>query len=135
MVFIMIRKLELAGVIVLLILIGIFLYEYTKTPIIGGPVYNEKLVDGIYEGRYNRGPIKAVVLVTIKDRKIVNIEIVKYISLKRKRVTLIILERIIENQSTNVDAVSGATKSSRVIMNAVQKAIENAYFESLEMKY
>ncbi len=38
-----------------------------------------------------------------------------------------ILERIIETQSTRVDVVSGATNSSRVIMNAVQKAIEKAY--------
>ena len=38
-----------------------------------------------------------------------------------------IVERIIASQSTKVDAVSGATNSSRVIMNAVQNAIEKAY--------
>ena len=37
-----------------------------------------------------------------------------------------IIKRIIENQSTDVDAVSGATNSSRVIMNAGQRAIEKA---------
>jgi uncharacterized protein with FMN-binding domain len=37
------------------------------------------------------------------------------------------VERIIAQQSTRVDAVSGATNSSRVIMNAVQRAIEKAY--------
>jgi uncharacterized protein with FMN-binding domain len=41
----------------------------------------------------------------------------------------IIQERIIESQSTNVDAVSGATNSSYVIMNAVQKAVEKAYVD------
>jgi uncharacterized protein with FMN-binding domain len=38
----------------------------------------------------------------------------------------IIPARIIEKQSTNVDAVSGATMSSDAIMNAVQFAIEEA---------
>jgi uncharacterized protein with FMN-binding domain len=38
----------------------------------------------------------------------------------------IIPARIIEKQSTNVDAVSGATMSSDAIMNAVQLAIERA---------
>jgi len=37
------------------------------------------------------------------------------------------LKRIIEEQSTPVDAVSGATNSSLVIMNAVQRAVEKAY--------
>ena len=34
--------------------------------------------------------------------------------------------RIIEQQSTSVDAVSGATMSSYAIMNAVESAIEGA---------
>ncbi|GAK56987.1 hypothetical protein U27_03951 [Candidatus Vecturithrix granuli] len=39
----------------------------------------------------------------------------------------IIPQRIIENQSTAVDSVTGATNSSTVIMNAVQNALEKAY--------
>jgi len=84
-------------------------------------------VDGVYEGSYRGGPNKALVKVTIKDNTIVNIEIAEHKALKGKKAELPILKRIIENQSTDVDAVSGATNSSRVIMNAVQKAIEKAY--------
>ena len=47
--------------------------------------------------------------------------------MRGKKAELIIPGRIIEKQSTDVDAVSGATNSSHVIMNAVQKAIEKAY--------
>lgn len=65
--------------------------------------------------------------VTIKDKKIVNIEIVKHMSWRGKKAESIIPGRIIENQSTKVDAVTGATKSSHVIMNAVERAIKNAY--------
>jgi uncharacterized protein with FMN-binding domain len=39
---------------------------------------------------------------------------------------IVIVERIIAEQSTRVDAVSGATQSSRVIMHAVQGALDEA---------
>ncbi len=99
------------------------------TQIIGGPVDQAKLVDGFYEGSYRAGPNKASVRVEIKDSRILNFEIVKLWSWgwKDEKLRLLILERIIATQSTRVDAVSGATNSSRVIMNAVQKAIERAY--------
>ncbi|MDX1358727.1 MAG: FMN-binding protein [Clostridia bacterium] len=35
-------------------------------------------------------------------------------------------ERIIDQQSTRVDAVSGATRSSIAIMNAVEDALQKA---------
>lgn len=97
--------------------------------IIGGPVDQAKLVDGFYEGSYRGGPNKAWVRVEIKDNRILNFEIAKLRSWgwKDEKLRLLILERIIATQSTRVDAVSGATNSSRVIMNAVQKAIERAY--------
>ncbi len=99
------------------------------TQIIGGPVDQAKLVDGFYESIYRGGPNKASVRVEIKDNRILNFEIVKLRSWgwKDEKLRLLILERIIATQSTRVDAVSGATNSSHVIMNAVQKAIERAY--------
>lgn len=123
----MIKILEFISAIMLIIIIIILVYGYTKTPIIGGPVDNERLVDGIYEGGYNGWPVRATVQVTIKDKKIVNIEIVKHMSWRGKKAESIIPGRIIENQSTKVDGITGATKSSHVIMNAVERAIKNAY--------
>jgi len=98
-----------------------------KTPILRGPVDQEKLIDGVYEGSYRAGPNKALVKVTVEGKKVVKIEIVKHRAWKGKKAESIIPGRIIESQSTKVDAVTGATNSSRVIMNAVQKAIEKAY--------
>jgi len=95
-------------------------------PVIGGPVNQEKLVDGFYEDSYEAVPNKAVVKVTIKDNKIVNIQILKHRAWKGKKAESVIPRIILEKQSTEVDAVSGATYSSRVIMNAVQRAIERA---------
>jgi uncharacterized protein with FMN-binding domain len=97
------------------------------TPVMGAPLDPAKLVDGIYEASYKGGPNKAVVRVTIQDQKIVHIEIVEHWQLMGKKAERPIIERIIAHQSTKVDAVSGATNSSRVIMNAVQRAVEKSY--------
>lgn len=110
-----------------LLLSGTLLFSCAPTSVMGAPVNLEKMNDGVYEGSYRGGPNKASVKVTIKDKKIFNIEIVEHQAWKGKKAELPISERIIATQSTRVDAVSGATNSSHVIMNAVQKAIEKAY--------
>ena len=98
-----------------------------KTPLLTGPVHNGKLTDGVYEGTHKAGPNKALVRVTIEEGRLVDIEIIKHRAWKGKKAESIIPRKIIENQSTKVDVVTGATNSSRVIMNAVQRAIEKAY--------
>ena len=100
----------------------------TPTAVIGKPVDPAKLADGTYKGSFRGGPNKAIVEVTIKDSSIANIKIIEHQAWMGKKAEIKIVERIIAHQSTRVDAVSGATNSSRVIMNAVQLAIEKAYF-------
>ncbi|NNL75782.1 MAG: FMN-binding protein [Desulfobacterales bacterium] len=100
-----------------------------QTPMIGKPLDRAELTDGVYAGSYRGGPNRAAVRVTIKDQAIVEIEITEHQAWRGKKAELPTIERIIASQSTNVDAVSGATNSSRVIMNAVQNAIENAYLK------
>jgi uncharacterized protein with FMN-binding domain len=97
------------------------------TAVIGRPVDAAKLADGTYNGSYRGGPNKAIVEVTIKDNSIVNIKIIQHQAWRGKKAEETVVERIIAHQSTRVDAVSGATNSSYVIMNAVQLAIEKAY--------
>ena len=106
---------------------GTLFFSCASTLVIGGPVDPAKLADGTYKGSYRGGPNKAIVEVTIKDNFIVNIKIIQHQAWKGKKAEETIVERIITRQSTRVDAVSGATNSSRVIMNAVQLAIEKAY--------
>ena len=72
---------------------------------------------------------KVVVMVTIENNRIVHIEMVEHWELMGKEAESLTLKRIMEQQSTRVDAVSGATNSSLVIMNAVQRAVEKAYSE------
>lgn len=105
----------------------VFANGCTPAPVVGGPVDSARLQDGIYEGSYRGGPNKAVVKVTIKNQAIAHIEIVEDQAWKGKKAEKPIVQSIIAHQSTRVDAVSGATNSSHVIMNAVQDAIEKAY--------
>ncbi len=97
-------------------------------PLMGTPVVSEGLKDGVYDGEYRKGINNAVVKVTIADGRITDIELVEHFaSWIGNDANTVIPARIVEQQSTRVDAISGATNSSRVIMNAVQRAIEKAY--------
>ena len=117
------------SIIVLFLLVSLFSSGCAPTSMIGGPVSQRKLIDGTYEGRYRGGPNKALVRVTIKDNRIDHIQIVEHWELRGRKAEMTVVRNIIQLQSTRVDAVSGATNSSRVIMNAVQRAIEKAYNE------
>ncbi|MBW1788635.1 MAG: FMN-binding protein [Deltaproteobacteria bacterium] len=103
-----------------------FLAGCAMAPVVGGPVSRDKITDGVYDGSYGSGPNRAEVRVTIRDRAITDIQVVEHWAWRGKGAETIVVERIIASQSTDVDAVSGATNSSRVIMNAVQAAIEKA---------
>jgi uncharacterized protein with FMN-binding domain len=114
--------------LILLASLTLVLAGCTIAPLIGTRIHHEKLMDGVYEGSYRSLPNSAVVKVTIAEGRVVNVELVKHFaSWKGKKATEVIPRRIVSEQSTRVDAVTGATNSSRVIMNAVQRAVEKAY--------
>ena len=94
--------------------------------IIGGPIQNNVLKDGIFEGEDRNGPVKVIAEVTIQDQHITKINLLKHSTWKGQAAEKDVLVRIVEEQSTKVDAVSGATMSSVTIMNAVEDAINKA---------
>ena len=77
--------------------------------------------DGNYVGEYDAGYIFAKVKVKVEDGRIEDIQIMEHRN-ERGTPAEAITENIIDEQKTNVDAISGATNSSRVI----EKAVENA---------
>ena len=83
-------------------------------------------LDGVYEGSSMSGPVKVRVRVSIEDQRISNIQLIEHSTWKGKEAEAIIPDRIVQGQSTEVNVVSGATRSSRVIMNAVQNAVDKA---------
>lgn len=91
-----------------------------------GSVDRTALKDGVYEGSFREGPVKAVVKVTVENQRITGIELIEHQNWRGEKAEVVIINRIVTEQSTEVDAVSGATQSSRVIMNAVQSALDEA---------
>ncbi len=83
--------------------------------------------DGTYEGEGTGYAGKIRVAVTVKDKTITGIEIVQNEAdtasfFERAKA---VIDSIIQSQSFDVDTVSGATYSSRGIINAVKNALTN----------
>jgi uncharacterized protein with FMN-binding domain len=79
--------------------------------------------DGVYEGSQDNGLVSAVVQVETKDGKIDSIKVLKHKhgpghSAKK------IVDRVVAAQSLKVDSVSGATGSSKVLLKAIESALE-----------
>ena len=80
--------------------------------------------DGTYIGEYDVNFIYARVEVTVRDGAITNNDILEHKN-ERGKAAEIVTDRIIAEQKTDVDAVSGATNSSTVIKKAVENALQN----------
>lgn len=78
--------------------------------------------DGTYEGKYETSFIKVEVQVEVKDHLIENIELAQHENGKGTSAEAVIPE-VIEAQSLEVEAVSGATNSSKVILKSIELAI------------
>jgi uncharacterized protein with FMN-binding domain len=94
--------------------------------IVGGPVPANRLVEGIYDGSAENGPVRVTTEVRIENHRIACIEVTEHRNWKGGAAEKVVPGRIIAAQSTRVDAVSGATASSIAIMNAVEAAIRKA---------
>lgn len=80
--------------------------------------------DGVYKETYfyNEG-MGATVVVTVIEHKIDTIVIQEHKTGLGKKAEIIV-DRVIEEQSLQVDAVSGATGSSKIILKAIEKALK-----------
>lgn len=79
--------------------------------------------DGTYVGSYSMFPVTAEVKVTVQDHLITSIELTKH-NHGKGAAAEVIPSKVVEAQSLQVDAVSGATYSSKVIMKAIENALE-----------
>lgn len=81
-----------------------------------------KAEDGIYEGPCDTGVVRARVQVTVQNHQLESIELLEHEN-GRGTPAEAILDQMVQNQTTAVDAVSGATCSSKVIRKAVENAL------------
>lgn len=77
-----------------------------------------EISDGVYAGEFNRNRWSYRVDVTVQDGKIVDIQFDNGGSLEQE-----LVDRIITNQSLDVDINTGATVNSKAFLKAVEKAL------------
>lgn len=85
----------------------------------------DSIKDGTYQGSYKSFPIAVELNVTVKDGRLEDVELKKHRSGQGGGADAIIGD-VLENQSIEIDVVSGATYSSIVILKAVEEALLGA---------
>ena len=83
-----------------------------------------KISDGKYTGKYEMFPVSAVVDVTVKAHQISKIDLIKHVNGKGAAAETI-PDAVVKAGSLKVDAVSGATFSSKVILKAIENALNS----------
>ena len=79
--------------------------------------------DGIYNGKYNAGRWSNEINVTIKEHKIIKIDVVKDVSFSIQEVTKAIISKVLDKQNTNVEVISGATVTSKAYLKSIENAL------------
>ena len=83
------------------------------------------IADGTYHGEWDAGLVRAAVNVTMDSGRIELVDIVEHECL-RGGPAEVIVEDVVEQQSLEVDAVSGATASSKAILKSIEVALSSA---------
>ena len=82
----------------------------------------ETVEDGIFEGHSELDPVKVDVKVLVKHHKLIKVELLRH-ECGLGHPADVIVDKMVEQNTWDVDAVSGATISSEIIKNAVNKAL------------
>lgn len=128
------KRIKKIGMILLVLailfagMVWVFAGQLTKTlneDIQIGEVDLSKVDDGVYkESYFYNEAMGATVVVTVIDQKIDTIVIQEHKTGMGRKAEQIV-DRVIEEQSLQVDAVSGATGSSKIILKAIENAIHH----------
>ena len=81
-----------------------------------------KVADGVYQGESKVGPVRVTLEVTMQGNKITSINLIKHRNGRGKAAEAIV-PKIIDAQSLDVDVISGATASSKAILQAAENAL------------
>ena len=79
--------------------------------------------DGSHMGEYSSFPVMAKVNVIVKNNQIISVELLSYRHGQNMKLDEL-PDRIVQAQSLDVDAVSGATLTSKTVLLAVERALK-----------
>ncbi len=111
----------------MIIIVAIFggIYSWLFTSSIGKININEvdiaTLPDGTYHGSYKKYHVSVEVVVTIEDHQVAGIEIIN--DVWNKQVIAEVLNKVVQEQSLQVELVSGASANQKVALKAVEEAL------------
>lgn len=80
--------------------------------------------DGEYVGSFDLTRWSNEIIVTVKDHQIIKLELVDDVMFKIDEVTKTLFDRVIQNQSLDVDIETGATVTSHAYLKAIENALE-----------
>lgn len=118
--------LVLFGAVLLLVIIGKIAIGNMVAKIQNVPAIMPDLSclsDGNYTGEYSLLPVHVKVQVSVSRHQIIDIAILEHDNGLGSTAESITFD-VIEQQSLNIDAVSGATVSSKCILKAIENALE-----------
>ena len=79
--------------------------------------------DGKYIGSFYYSGFEYRVKTIVNAQKIIDIEILQNRDTKRAQRAEVVLREILKRQTPNVDAISGATTTSKALMKAVENSL------------
>lgn len=118
----------LGGLVLVVVIIAVVFYQITQdglnklADITLNDLNLDQVADGIYNGSYSVFPVSVEVTVTVSDHIITEIDITKHDN-GQGQAGEAIIEDVLEAQSLEVDVISGATYSSKVILLAIQDVL------------
>lgn len=118
----------LGGLVLVVVIIAVVFYQITQdglnklADITLNDLNLDQVADGSYDGSYSVFPVSVEVTVTVSDHIITEIDITKHDN-GQGQAGEVIIEDVLEAQSLEVDVISGATYSSKVILLAIQDAL------------
>ncbi|MCF7929111.1 MAG: FMN-binding protein [Spirochaetales bacterium] len=79
--------------------------------------------DGRWTGNWKAGPVSVEIALTVRSGRIESVELTEHDNW-RGEAAEVLVDTIAAEQSLDVDTISGATISSKVILKAAEKALE-----------
>ncbi len=124
------KLIKIVVVLLVIVLIGVIGFSLWSTRLVNEAmalkdvsIDMSKVEDGVYEGHSELGPVVVNVRVTVENSKIIDVEILEHQNGLGQAANAIV-EDMVDRNTYDVDAVSGATVSSEIIMNAVNDALQ-----------
>lgn len=87
------------------------------------PIDLSVFADGDYQGHYDHGRFSNTVVVTIKDKKIVDIQFTKTVDFDWPEVREALKDAVIDKQNIDIDTITEATATSKAYLKSIEKAL------------